>query len=162
MQTTSPQRAVAALQLANQHAADSGLDTDVAAEAADMQMNCQHWISAQSKPQKTSRDAHHSHCNPAEYQPTQPKCGGHDVSSSHGVQSVSNGQGCGDAGHLQASVVPSISADLSQNGSVLLTEDETHSKPSEQLRVAHKRTDTSLVPNRYCHVPSNGRLKMQL
>lgn len=151
MQTTSPQRAVAALQLATQQAADSGLDTDVAAEAAAMQINCQHWISAQSKPQKTPKDAHHSHCSPAEYQHTQPKSDSHDDSSSHGAQSVSNGQGCGDAGHLQASVVPSISADLTQNGSVLLTEDGTYSKPSEQLGVADKRTDTRPVPNRYCH-----------
>ena len=149
MQTTSPQRAVAALQLATQKAAESGLDTDVAAEAAAMQIECQHWISAQSKPQKTSKDADHSHCSPAEYQCTQPKCDSHDDSSSHGVRSVSNGPGCGDAGHLQASVVPSISADLTQNGSVLLTEDGTYSKPAEQLRVANKRTETSPVPNRY-------------
>ena len=153
---TRSKRAAAALQLATQQA-ESGLDTNVAAEAAAMQIECQHWISAQSKPQKTFKDAHHSHCSPAEYQHTQPECDSHDVSSSHGVQSVSNGPGCDDAGHLQASVVPSISADLTQNGSVLLTEAGTHSKAAEQLRVAQKGAETSPVPNRYVRFSAPGK-----
>ncbi len=113
LQTTSPQRAAAALQPAAQEE-DSPTDADVAAENAAMQAMCAHWISARSNSVQTANSR--SHGKPAKYPQLD---GGLDTSM---AQCAGHTSSCEDAGHLQACVVPSISADLSENGAVVLPE----------------------------------------
>jgi len=83
-----------------------------------MQAMCAHWISAQSRSVQTASSR--SHGKPAQHlqlhgglNNSMVQCIGHSSSS---------GSSCEDAGHLQACVVPSISADLSENGAVVVPE----------------------------------------
>lgn len=117
LQTTSPQRAAAALQPAAQEE-DSPTDADVAAENAAMQAICAQWITAQTRSVQTANSC--SHGKPAQHlqlhgglNNSMVQCIGHSSSS---------GSSCEDAGHSQACVVPSISADLGENGAVVVPE----------------------------------------
>ncbi|DBA88907.1 TPA: hypothetical protein ACH3X2_000146 [Trebouxia sp. C0005] len=137
--TTSPQRAVAALQLAVQHKELSG-DADVAAENAAMQAICAHWISAQSHSAQTAKGR--SHGKPAEYP---QRNGGLDNSI---VQCIGHSSSCEDVGHLQACLVPSIIADLSENGAVLLPAAGSCDSISGQHQDSLKAAFTNPTPER--------------
>lgn len=139
LQTTSPQRAVAALQLAVQHKELSG-DADVAAENAAMQAICAHWISAQSHSAQTAKGR--SHGKPAEYP---QRNGGLDNSI---VQCIGHSSSCEDVGHLQACLVPSIIADLSENGAVLLPAAGSCDSISGQHQDSLKAAFTNPTPER--------------
>ncbi len=131
LQTTSPQRAAAALQPTAEEE-DSSTDADVAAENAAMQAICAQWITAQSR--RVQRPNSRSHGKPAQYPQLN---GGLDNSI---VRCIGRSNSCEDAGHLQACVVPSISTDLSENGAVVLPEagscDRTHEQHQDGLKAA--------------------------
>ncbi len=144
LQTTSPQRAAEALQLAAQEE-DSSTDADVAAEHAAMQAMCAHWISAQSRSVQTANNC--SHGKPAQHlqlhgglNNSMVQCIGHSSSS---------GSSCEDAGHLQACLVPSISADLSENGAVVLPEAGSCDRAAGQHQDGLKAAVTKPAPERY-------------
>ncbi|DBA85756.1 TPA: hypothetical protein ACH3X1_005317 [Trebouxia sp. C0004] len=145
--TTSPQHAAAALQLAAQEE-DSPTDADVAAEVAAMQAMCAQWISAQSRSVQTANSR--SHGKPAHHPQLN---GGLDNSV---VQCVCHSSSCEDAGHLQAYVVPSISADLRENGAVVLPEAGSCDRTPEQRPDGLKTALTNLAPERQCAISMFG------
>ena len=122
LQTTSPQRAAAALQPAAQEE-DSSTDADVAAEITAMQAMCAHWISAQSRSAQTANSS--SHGKSAVLSQSN---GGLDNSMG---ECLGHSSSCEDAGHLQACLVSFINADLSENGAVVLPAGRCDSTPGQ-------------------------------
>ncbi|DBB06884.1 TPA: hypothetical protein ACH3X3_009543 [Trebouxia sp. C0006] len=149
--TTSPQRAAAALQPAAQEE-DASTDVDVAAENAAMQAICAQWITAQTRSVQTANSC--SHGKPAQHlqlhgglNNSMVQCIGHSSSS---------GSSCEDAGHSQACVVPSISADLGENGAVVVPEAGSCDRARGQHQHDLKAAVTNPVYERQCAISMFG------